>query len=280
MAYTPLEQNMEWPTVQSVINTNFAAIDVSTALRLTYTGTVPAIGDVLVAASIDGLTVKRQVLTDSQTVETDWSGHLTTAAKGTWYNLNLGTTSNTVLEGSNDALYMKLAGTQTVTGNKTFSGTIVLPSTTTGVTQSLWDNSTKLATTAYADTAVVICKKWQGTRTAGAGAGTVTIAHGCGRTPKLVIFYFTATSTSNAATTSGVGTCSTASDESCSYSVASTTWVSSGQAASSIMYSEMSTGTQQWAVTVTGLDATNITLSFATPWAAPWTMNYDWAATA
>ena len=43
---------------------------------------------------------------------------------------------------------MKLAGTQTVTGGKTFSGVTIAP------TQSQADNSTKVATTAYTDLAV------------------------------------------------------------------------------------------------------------------------------
>ncbi len=60
-------------------------------------------------------------LTASQTVETDAAALLITAAKGTAYNKAFGTSAGTVLEGSNDALYTKLAGTQTITGAKTFS---------------------------------------------------------------------------------------------------------------------------------------------------------------
>lgn len=61
------------------------------------------------------------ILGNSQIVETNGSGKLITVAKSTGYNLALGTSGGTVLEGSNDALYVKLAGTQTITGAKTFS---------------------------------------------------------------------------------------------------------------------------------------------------------------
>ncbi len=45
--------------------------------------------------------------------------------------------------------FLTLGTTQTVTGNKTFSGTVDFGTNTTGVTQSTADNSTKLATTAF-----------------------------------------------------------------------------------------------------------------------------------
>ena len=45
-------------------------------------------------------------------------------------------------------------GTQTITGDKTFAGSVALGSSATATTQSAGDNSTKVATTAYADTAV------------------------------------------------------------------------------------------------------------------------------
>ena len=50
--------------------------------------------------------------------------------------------------------YVGISGTQTITGNKTFSGTIALGSSATASTQSANDNSTKVATTAYVDSAV------------------------------------------------------------------------------------------------------------------------------
>jgi len=45
--------------------------------------------------------------------------------------------------------FLSLSGTQTVTGNKTFSGSVVLGSSATASTPSSGDNSTSVATTAY-----------------------------------------------------------------------------------------------------------------------------------
>ena len=45
--------------------------------------------------------------------------------------------------------FLALSGTQTVTGNKTFSGTVALGSSATASTPSSGDDSTKVATTAY-----------------------------------------------------------------------------------------------------------------------------------
>ena len=50
--------------------------------------------------------------------------------------------------------FSTLGTAQTITGNKTFSGTTSLTGTATATTQSSGDNSTKLATTAYVDNAL------------------------------------------------------------------------------------------------------------------------------
>lgn len=50
--------------------------------------------------------------------------------------------------------FTTLDTTQTITGGKTLSGTVSLTGTATATTQSSGDNSTKLATTAYVDSAV------------------------------------------------------------------------------------------------------------------------------
>ena len=50
--------------------------------------------------------------------------------------------------------FSTLGTAQTITGNKTFSGTTSLTGTATATTQSTGDNSTKLATTAYVDNAL------------------------------------------------------------------------------------------------------------------------------
>lgn len=69
----------------------------------------------------------------------------------------------------------------------TLTGTPSLPTGTTGVTQSASDNSTKLATTAYADSAFPTTKNGIDTTRAGdAASSTQNIAHGLGRVPKMV----------------------------------------------------------------------------------------------
>ena len=189
MAYTPLAAADTWPTSRNTINTNFGSVDTQLAAKVAYSSTVPAIGDLVVAASTDWLSIKKKVFTASQVLESDSNWQPTSAAKGTAYNKNYGTSSGTTLEGSNDALYMKLAGTQTVTGDKTFSGALTIPSATVATTQSPWDSSTKVATTAFVSTAVgtgIIYKNGTTTKNAADASTTQTIAHGIGFTPKFV----------------------------------------------------------------------------------------------
>ena len=59
--------------------------------------------------------------------------------------------------------FVSLAGTQTISGDKTFSGNVVLGSGATATTPAASDNSTKVATTAYVQTELT-----------NFGAGTVT----------------------------------------------------------------------------------------------------------
>ena len=67
----------------------------------------------------------------------------------------VGGTATTVEAIGGKGAYVGLAGTQTITGNKTFSGTIALGSSASATTQTAGDNSTKVATTGYVDAAVV-----------------------------------------------------------------------------------------------------------------------------
>jgi hypothetical protein len=64
--------------------------------------------------------------------------------------------------GGNGA-FVGLTGTQTITGNKTFSGTVALGSSATATTPTTGDNTTKVATTAFVQASL-----------SGAGLGTVT----------------------------------------------------------------------------------------------------------
>ena len=60
-----------------------------------------------------------------------------------------GGTATTVDAIGGSGAFLTLAGTQTVSGNKTFTGTVSLGSNATASTQATGDNSTKLATTAF-----------------------------------------------------------------------------------------------------------------------------------
>lgn len=71
-----------------------------------------------------------------------------------------------------------LAGTQTITGDKTFSGTVALGGSATATTQSAGNNSTAVATTAYVYTAVSAIGAFSGLTFAGDGGTTQAIASG------------------------------------------------------------------------------------------------------
>jgi hypothetical protein len=74
-----------------------------------------------------------------------------------------GGTATTVEAIGGIGAFVGLSGTQTITGNKTFSGTVALGSSATATTQTAGDNTTKLATTAFVTAAV-----------SSAGGGTVS----------------------------------------------------------------------------------------------------------
>ena len=71
-----------------------------------------------------------------------------------------------------------LAGDQTITGNKTFSGTVALGSSATATTQTAGNNSTAVATTAYVATAIAAVGAFAGLTFAGDGGTTQAIASG------------------------------------------------------------------------------------------------------
>jgi hypothetical protein len=71
-----------------------------------------------------------------------------------------------------------LSGTQTITGNKTFSGTVELGSSATAATKSSGNNSTAVATTAYVDSAVTAVSAFGGLYFAGDTGSTQSIASG------------------------------------------------------------------------------------------------------
>ena len=66
-----------------------------------------------------------------------------------------GGTASTIEAIAGPGSYTTLSTTQTISGNKTFSGTVALGSSATALTQTAGDNSTKVATTAYVDGAIL-----------------------------------------------------------------------------------------------------------------------------
>lgn len=65
-----------------------------------------------------------------------------------------GGTATTILAIGGSGAFTTLASEQTISGNKTFSGTVALGSSATATTQTAGDNSTKVATTGYVDSAI------------------------------------------------------------------------------------------------------------------------------
>ena len=74
--------------------------------------------------------------------------------------------------------YVGISGVQTITGNKTFSGTLDLGSSAVATTKTAGNNSTSVATTAYVDSAVSASGSFTGLSFAGDTGTTETIANG------------------------------------------------------------------------------------------------------
>ena len=97
-----------------------------------------------------------------------------------------GGTASTVEAIAGSGAFATLSTEQTISGNKTFSGTVALGSSATASTQTAGDNSTKVATTAYVDSAVTTASYSftlagdSGTSQEIVDAETVTISGGTG----------------------------------------------------------------------------------------------------
>jgi hypothetical protein len=87
-----------------------------------------------------------------------------------------GGSATSVIAIGGDGSFVNLSGTQTISGNKTFSGTVALGSSATASTQTAGDNSTKVATTAYVDGAVTLAGAYS--FTAAGDSGSYTISSG------------------------------------------------------------------------------------------------------
>jgi hypothetical protein len=95
--------------------------------------------------------------------------------------------ANTVISIGGSGAFTTLSGTQTISGNKTFSGTVALGSGASATTATQGDNSTAVATTAYVDTAVGavsttfdIAADSGTTQTVTTGSDTITFTGGTG----------------------------------------------------------------------------------------------------
>jgi hypothetical protein len=95
--------------------------------------------------------------------------------------------ANTVIAIGGSGEFLTLSGTQTVTGGKTFSGSVSLGSSATATTKTQGDNSTSLATTAYVDTGLgniattfQIAADTGNTQVVTSGTDTITFTGGTG----------------------------------------------------------------------------------------------------
>jgi hypothetical protein len=89
-----------------------------------------------------------------------------------------GGTATTIPAIAGSGAYTTLGTTQTITGNKTFSGTLDLGSSAIATTKTAGNNSTAVATTAYVDSAVSGVSAFGGLSFAGDSGTTQNIASG------------------------------------------------------------------------------------------------------
>jgi len=89
-----------------------------------------------------------------------------------------GGTATTIPAIAGSGAFATLTSTQTISGNKTFSGTVALGASATATTKSANNNSTSVATTAYVDSAVSAVSGFSGLTFAGDSGTTQNIASG------------------------------------------------------------------------------------------------------
>lgn len=128
------------------IESDIEAVQTIADGKMSYSGTVPAIGDMLVAADITWATAKKKVFTASHVLLSDSNWQPTSEAKGTAFNKDFGTWATQIPTGNSVVL---LTTDQTVAWVKTFSSSPVVP------TLSVNDNTTKAASTAF-----VVAQVW------------------------------------------------------------------------------------------------------------------------
>lgn len=121
------------------------------------------------AAGVDGLTLQNAELAFNEADDTLYYGKGTGGAGGT---------ATSIISIAGPGAYVGLSGTQTITGNKTFSGTIALGASATATTKSANNNSTSVATTAYVDSAISGVGQFAGLTFAGDTGTSEPIASG------------------------------------------------------------------------------------------------------
>jgi hypothetical protein len=89
-----------------------------------------------------------------------------------------GGTATTIPAIAGSGAFATLTSTQTISGNKTFSGTLDLGSSAVAATKTAGNNSTSVATTAYVDSAVAAVGAFGGLTFAGDGGTPQAIASG------------------------------------------------------------------------------------------------------
>lgn len=108
-------------------------------------------------------------------------------------------------------------------------------------------------------------KTGQTSRTSAAGTGTQSIVHGLGAIPKLVVIHYFSAPAGSAEKCTGVGTATSTTDETSSWSVdIDSAADTAGQTSGQIVHTQNSSGTTQNEASLTTLDSTNITLTWGT----------------
>ena len=133
-----------------------------------------------------------------------------------------------------------------------------------------------------ADSSAATGLKWikpygtgQSTRTAAAGTGSQTIAHGLGVVPKLFKVFFIQGNGNNNSFPTGTGTATSTSDGTCTVNYASNASTLMGQFPRIIQVNSFN-GSDTGGASISALDATNVTLNWTT--AAANTIYFQWEA--
>ena len=160
-----------------------------------------------------------------------------------------------------------LISNQSVVGIKQFTADPLIPDEAYGVG---WDASleppTKNAVYDKVETIVPVFTGGQTSRLVASGTGTQNIAHGLGKTPKMVVIHYLAKETSASSETHGHGTATSVGGGSCSYHFFTVDTIGTTiQDASNIIHATSTSGPTDIVIAdISAWDATNFTLDFTT----------------